>query len=486
VTIAVQSLESARPIVWGQRGAAGTAHPLATAAAQEILASGGVDAAVAAQAALAVVLPQSCGVGGDSVGLVHRPSGEPAAFIGSGVVPRASSGHVGDDGSAVTVPGAVDAWSSLVEAFGRRSLGEVLRPAIRLARDGIRVDEHLVRAVAAQRSRLERGGARHWSLLRARVGESLRQPELAALLESLAELGADTFYGGAIAAAIVDAVRGDGGSLAVEDLAHHATVLAAPIEASWRGQVVLMPPPPSQAVLLGMVLRSWDRGVPTDESLDDHAQIELVKAAFEFRDQIWDRPDLLEVQLDVDARGIAPNAETRPYLHTAAVATADADGNVVSSLVSLFDDFGSGTFVPQGGFVLNNRAAGFTRPPNHARPGVRPVHTLAPVMLRNRDEVTAVATPGADGQVQTLLQVLARGSMGWSGAISAPRWRSEGSRLLVARDHPNADALKGQGYDVELLDGGDVRFGSVVVAGVDGSHPLAVTDWRRQSWAGAA
>src|SRR5690348_2732994 len=102
-------------MVWGQRGAAATGHPLATAAAQEILALGGsaVDAAVAAQAALAVVAPQACGPGGDAVGLIARADGDVTAFIGAGALPG-GAGAVGDDASAVTVPGAVAAWDELV------------------------------------------------------------------------------------------------------------------------------------------------------------------------------------------------------------------------------------------------------------------------------------------------------------------------------------------------------------------------------------
>ena len=102
--------------------------------------------------------------------------------------------------------------------------------------------------------------------------------------------------------------------------------------------------------------------------------------------------------------------------------------------MSVFDDFGSCVFVPELGFTLNNRAGGFTEGANAAAPGKRPVHTLAPAMVTTSQGVFALATPGADGQVQTLLQVLVaihREQLDLARAIARPRWRSEDGALLI-------------------------------------------------------
>src|SRR5439155_21708546 len=150
------------------------------------------------------------------------PRGEVTAFIGAGVLPRTAPPQIVDDGSAVTVPGAVQAWLSLLDRFGSRSAPDVLRAAIRLAEDGIRVDERLAAAVSAQRDRLVRGGAGGWSLVTdGRTGATVRQPELGSLLRSVSEDGAAAFYGEPIAAAIEEAVRQDGGTLDAADLAGH-------------------------------------------------------------------------------------------------------------------------------------------------------------------------------------------------------------------------------------------------------------------------
>ena len=161
---------------------------------------------------------------------------------------------------------------------------------------------------------------------------------------------------------------------------------------------------------------------------------------------------------------------------------------VVTSLASVFDDFGSGVFVPEAGFVLNNRAGGFTAPPNEYAPGKRPIHTLAPVMVSGRNACVGLSTPGADGQVQTLLQVLTAWTAGadLAAAIDRPRWRSENGNLLVEATHPSLGRFSQSGHRVVETPSGDMRFGAVTSAGMAGETPFAVSDWRRLTWSGAS
>jgi gamma-glutamyltranspeptidase/glutathione hydrolase len=195
---------------------------------------------------------------------------------------------------------------------------------------------------------------------------------------------------------------------------------------------------------------------------------------------------LLKEALPVDLDRAGRRGGPRAYLHTAGVAVADRYGTVVSSLVSVFDDFGSGVFVPEGGFILNNRAGGFTRAPNEAAPGKRPVHTLAPILVETPRGPLALATPGADGQIQTLLQVLGRAfdeGLDLASAIACPRWRSESGKLLIEADHSGAEDLRALGHEVEPLEAGHMKFGAVVCAGYLDEAPVAVADWRREAWA---
>jgi gamma-glutamyltranspeptidase/glutathione hydrolase len=477
----------------GLAGAAATAHPLATGTAQVLLAAGGsaVDAAIAAQAVLCVVAPHSCGIGGDALLLVRTPDGtrdgHVTALNGTGCSPARPVPVGTDGGSSVTVPGLVDAWVTASQRWGALPLAACLAPAVRLARGGFEVEDDLLAAVAAQRGRLVRGGAGEWDLLNAARSTRWHQPELAATLERIGADGASAFYAGPVAEALVAAVARDGGVLAPDDLAAHRSAVADPVAVPWAGGTAYVQPPMSQGVLLAMALNALERDV---EPPDDHVLVEVTEAAFGHRNRCGEGASLLGLELPVDRGRAARRGGPRAYLHTAGVAVADAAGCTVSSLVSVFDDFGAGTFVPEGGFVLNNRAAGFTAAPNDAAPSKRPVHTLAPALVVGADgAVTGLATPGADGQVQTLLQVLAR--MRWSGAdlaeaLASPRWRSEGGRLLVEAGHRAAERLEVLGHDVAGLPAGDDRFGAVVAAGITaGGSPYAAADWRRRTWSGA-
>jgi gamma-glutamyltranspeptidase/glutathione hydrolase len=478
-----------RPVLAGVRGAVAAAHPLAVAAGQEMLQAGGsaVDAAIAAQAVLAVVAPDACGLGGDALALVRLPEGRTVAVNGAGASPMGFNTQASGAGATVTVPGIVDAWDQMAERWSRLPFATVLGPATRLARAGIPIAPRLARAVADQKSRLVSGGARDWAIVTGGEGAVVDQLQLASLLDRIAKERASAFYSGRVAEAIAAAAQHAGGALDAADLAAHRTVFTDPVTTTWRGMTVATQPPMAQGILLSMALDGLERLGPLSADTLEHAAVEVTEAAFGWRSHVGEGAALLEKPLAVDLTRAAGRGGPRAYLHTAGVATADRFGMCVSSLVSVFDDFGSGVFVPEGGFVLNNRAAGFTTAPNDAAPGKRPVHTLAPIMVEAPGGPLALATPGADGQVQTLLQVLLAAFVAGedlASAVARPRWRSEDGRLLVEAGHPWAARLAALGHRVETLDLGHMKFGAVVAAGHLGGAPVALADFRRETWAG--
>ena len=482
-------MRTSQGVVRGRGGAVSAAHPLAVAAGQQMLGAGGTaaDAAIAAQAILCVVMPNNCGLGGDMLALVHRPGIEPWGLNGTGAAP-AHLVRVTDDGAnSITVPGLVDAWCALSEREGRLPLSQVLEPAIALARYGISVSSPLAQTLVTHRARLQRGGAAGWSLFDQPAGAVVLQSELAVTLERIAADGRSAFYSGAGAQWIVNAVQALGGTLSVTDLAAHSTVIAGPVASSWDRIRLATQPPMSQGVLLNMAVEGLRKLGEFPMALNDHVAIELTQAAFAFRSDVGQGAALLEHELAIDLRKASHRGGPRAYLHTAGVATVDNEGRVISSLVSVFDDFGSCVFVPELGFTLNNRAGGFTEGANAAAPGKRPVHTLAPILVTTGQGVLALATPGADGQVQTLLQVLMgiyREDLELGEAIARPRWRSENGALLIEQNHPGIEGLAALGHRVSPLPGGDNRFGAVVCAGYLDGQPVAAADWRRETAAG--
>jgi gamma-glutamyltranspeptidase/glutathione hydrolase len=480
-----------RPAI-GPRGAVAAAHPLATSAATEMLTAGGnaMDAAVAAQAVICVTMPHAAGLGGDLLALVHL-DGEVTAVNGTGISATAGAVHTpSDGGGSVTVPGLAHAWLTAHDRWGQLEFAQVLAPAIRLAEHGYRIDDDLARAVATQGPRISRHGADRWRLLSLRRGDVWYQPELATLLRRLIESGSSAFYAGSNAEAIANAVSRTGGALSVGDLGLHTTeVLSAP-SVQWGADRLYLQPPSTQGALLGLAASWLDRR--GHELLDrlDHVMVEATESAFGFRDMVSSDELLLKRELVIDLDRAARRGGPRAYLHTAGVAAADADGMVVSSLISVFDDFGSGVYVPELGMVLNNRAAGFTAGGNAAAPGKKPVHTLAPALtIAANGDVAAIATPGADGQVQTILQVLARQrfqGLALDQAIASPRWRSEGGSLLIEDGHSAASDLARRGHQLAPRLSGDDVFGAIVAAGTAAGAPYAAADWRRNVSTGAA
>lgn len=480
-----------RPAIGGRRGAIAAAHPLAAAAGQQAFAQGGsaVDAVIAAQAVLAVVSPDACGLGGDGLALVLAPGQAPVAINGAGAAAVAATTFATTGGASVAVPGLVDAWAQMQARWGRLDLRATLAPAIEAAEDGVAVSAALAQARHDQSARLSAGGAGDWALMRLENGDTFRQPALAQTLRDIADKGRDALHLGPLAAAIASAVQQTGGKMTMEDLAAAAAVVAAPISLPFGQAVVHVQPPASQGVLLALALHGWLRGGFGADAPLAHLGVELTQAAFTLRDDVARGAALLDELPVIDPAHAAGRGGPRAYLHTAGVAAADASGLVVASLISVFDDFGSAVFVPEGGFTLNNRAGGFTGGGNAFAPGKRPIHTLAPVIVEVGANVVALSTPGADGQVQTLLQVI----LAWleagrtlPEAVAAPRWRSENNRLLVEAGHPARADLIARGHDVVDVAAGDIRFGAVTAAGVWDGQPFALPDWRRMTWAGVA
>jgi gamma-glutamyltranspeptidase / glutathione hydrolase len=493
VTVALR-----RPLLRGPRSAVAAAHPLAVAAGVEVAAAGGsaVDAAVAAGAALAVVAPEACGLGGDALLLVDAPGQAPVAYVGAAAAPRRPILPITASGPASAgVPGAVAAWCAAHARFGTLALGDVLAPAARLAAHGFPVSAQLAAALGRREAMLAAGAA-GWRVRSAREGERLRQPELATVLEAIRADGAAGLGGGWVAEAIAAATGAQG--VSAEDLAAYGVDAEPPVAGATSRARLWVTPPPSQAALALLALSALEGAPPPGTVAGEHAAVEALKAAFERRPALaasGDAGALVGRPLPpVPARASDLRGPTAAD-HTAAVATADADGIVVSMLVSVFHEFGSGVLVPEAGLILNNRLAGLLdagHDPALAPPAaVRPAHTLSPMLVEIDGRRLAIATPGADGQVQTLVQLvrlLAEAGAGLPEALHAPRWRAVRGRLLVEASFDPAirDGLAALGHDVDTRPDGHMLFGAAAIAGRDpAGGVLAASDPRRETWAAA-
>jgi gamma-glutamyltranspeptidase/glutathione hydrolase len=468
----------------------------------EVLLDGGnaVDATVTAGMTLCVVLPNACGLGGDALMLVGRRDGPSVAINGNGAAPADVQQSIpADGGGTAAVPGAVAALFVAHERFGRLPRERVLAPAIRMAREGFPVGVELLGALDRQRERLERGSA-GWSLLdQASSGKGIVcLPRLADLLEQLARDGPLAFYSGPVAEAVAAAARAQEGTMQAADLEAYSALVGEPAAAEFRDATIEVTPPTSQGILLLIALRRLEDLIGAANGPPPlPLQTRAIRECFAFRDEVAcdDAVQrLLGVSLpgDIGVEGTAGGPGPRGYNHTAAAAVCDDEGIVVSALLSVFDDFGSATLVPEYEFILNSRLLGFDADGrNRPAPSRRPVHTLAPTLVRTRDRLLGMATPGADGQIQTLLQVLLSSvgeGMPLQTALHRPRWRLvDGIVCLEAGfDKQLAVELEEHGQRIDERPAGDELFGAVSAVSVahDGSPMEAASDPRRESWAG--
>lgn len=492
-----------RPLVRGALGTVACGHPLAASVGVETFRAGGgaVDAALATAAALMVLMPEACGLGGDAFMLVRAPSGEVTAINGSGAAGAAVAPPLSTDGAAMAaVPGAAAALCDAHSRFGHLPLEQVLSPAVGLAGGGFPIGGGLLRMIEDERELLDRG-APGWAFLdrELRPGSLVRQPALAGLLQRIGRHGARAFYEGHCARALERAVGAAGGSLAVSDLADHASVVRAPIAGTYRGFGIAVQPPVSQASLALMALQALERSGASSAADRAHVLVEAIEAAFARKHELnadGAAERLLEEPIEVDPSQPAQRrGGPRGGLHTTAVAAAGADGHVVSMLVSVFDLFGCGVLVPECGFLLNNRLSGCSTDsasPNAVAPGRRPVHTLSPSLVSDERRAFALCTPGADGQVQTLAQLIdaiATDGENLPRALDRPRWRSSEGQLRIESDFdPKLLAeLECRGHELVRMEPGSSAFGAAVAAGIDSrtGTPFAASDPRGGAWAAA-
>ncbi|HZR99659.1 MAG TPA: gamma-glutamyltransferase [Chloroflexota bacterium] len=463
-----------RPMALGTRGVVSTGHPLASQVGLRVLEEGGnaVDAALAAGAVLAVVLPEANTIGGDLFALVHDgASGEVVAINASGPAPQAATvewfrahGHETIPARgilSIELPGLVAGWGLIHERFATRALADLLAPAIRIAAEGFPVHPNLARQSAQFGDLLAKDAAAAALFFpegRAlRTGQPLVQREMADSLRAIAADGPRAFYGGPIGQAIGEHCQRLGGLLAPSDFAAPVEDFAAirtPLQTDYRGYTVYETPPVSQGFILLEELNiasGFDLAELGHNSVNAiHLMVEAKKLAFADRIAFLGDPARVAVPLDellspehaarqrarIDhqraARERVSPLDLRPKGgDTTYLCAVDAAGNAISLIQSVYSPWASGIVVPGTGILLNNRLSGFwleNGHPNQLAPGKHTMHTLNAFLLKQGRELFLVGgTPGADDQVQTNFQLLVSiidHGLNVQEAIDATKWSS--------------------------------------------------------------
>jgi gamma-glutamyltranspeptidase/glutathione hydrolase len=475
--------------------AVATGHPVATQCALNVMAIGGnaVDAAVSAAFALFVLMPDACGLGGDTFALVSTQEST-IAFNGSGRVPRSWQGDVPTEGAALaSVPGAVAALEDMHSRFGNLAWAELLSPAISLARNGISVSPTLSQALSGSRMDLLKR-APDWNLTRWVENQTpiVTQPQLADTLATLATFGARAFYEGDLAHALIEAARSDGSLLEIDDLREHETPIQLPHVTTIGDWTIESQPPVSQAALVAFALSAVE-GVRKNGVPRAHLLAEAVEEGFQWRPSFTDIEAVSHLPWGWKSPGerARKRAGAHGTSHTTSVSTSDGNGMVVSLLTSVFHNFGSKFHIPELGFFLNSRMLAL-HATTQASTATRPVHTLSPLIVRHGEDRVGIATPGADAQIQVLTQILNSvifEGVNWSEALQKPRWRLQERALMIEEDFDGLTVtqLRKLGHEITFLPSWHHSMGAVTLAGyrkigklsASSRHCFAIADGRR-------
>ena len=482
------------PLARGPHGAVVAPHHLASAAGLAILREGGhaVDAAIATNAVLGVVMPNGCGIGGDAFWLIWDASAKRLlALNGSGRAPLGvNAAAMRSDGMhaiplrgplTVTIPGAVRSWRDAHARFGRLTLDTLLAPAIELAGGGFPAWDGFIDAVERTTPVIDealgpqsgfrqiyRPHGRAWE-----PGELVRLSALARTLGRLAHEGLDVFYDGDLGERQARMLASLGGAHAAADFLRHTSTWTDPIQTTYHGVRVATHPPNSSGIVALQILNILEAGGPPDPSafttggVTDHRWIHRVieasKLAIADRDRDLTDPEHHDIPVSrlldkAYAAELAASIPTDRATHpepstnrrgggTIYLGVVDGAGNAVSLIESNYLGFGSGVVDPDTGIHYQNRGSYFSLDPGHANllaPGKRTLHTLLPGMLfREPDRPwIVVGAMGGDAQPQVHAQFVTAvedGGLDVQTTVAAPRWFVESADHFAPPDAVRAE-----------------------------------------------
>ncbi len=465
-----------RSPVLAEHGMVCTSHPLASQIGLDILKQGGnaIDAAIAANAALGLMEPTGCGVGGDLFAIVWDAKTQKLYGLnGSGRSPKSMTldtlkamglEKIPAYGPLpVSVPGAVDGWTSLHDKFGSMPLKKILAPAIGYAEEGFPVTE-LIGYYLGSIDRFSRMGYPNIKETyydpnggeRPKNGDRYRNPALADTYRAIAKKGREGFYEGEVAQTITTFIKEQGGFLSLEDLSSHRSQWVEPVSVNYRGYDVWELPPNGQGIaalqLLNILENKDFSEVRWGSEEHLHLFTEAKKRVFEDRAKYYADMDMAEVPVEalLSKEYAAENFnELKPYAstydageisagETIYLTVADKDGNMISLIQSNYRGMGSGMVPPGLGFMLQDRGELFSLEEgfnNTYEPGKRPFHTIIPAFItKDGAPLMSFGVMGGDfqpqGHAQIVMNMVDYG-MNVQEAGDAPRWDHSGGSSPV-------------------------------------------------------
>jgi gamma-glutamyltranspeptidase / glutathione hydrolase len=437
-----------------------SAHKLSTEAGFEVLAQGGnaFDAAVAVASTLSVVEPQSSGIGGGGLFLLHRVSDGKDTMIDARETAPAftdakqyldANGNLDQDKSwngpsAAAIPGEPAGLVWIAQHYGKLPLSKSLAPAIRIAREGFTPDARFLDAIADRLDVIKRYPASAALYLDQgavpKAGWVFKNPDIARTLELIAAHGNDGFYRGEFAQKLVDGINATGGKWSLKDLSDYQAKEREPLKFDYRGwQIVTAPPPSSGGIVLEEmlnILSGYDFS-KVDRTHRIHLIVESMRRAYRDRAAYLGDPDYVKMPIaeltsakyaaglraSINPDKATPSASLPGYMNpaerteTTHFSIIDADGNLVSATQTVNLSLGDALVVPGTGFVMNDEMDDFAlkagvpnafglvgNEANAPKPGRRPLSSMTPSFVINADRIAVIGTPGGSRIITMVLE----------------------------------------------------------------------------------
>ncbi|MEO0571640.1 MAG: gamma-glutamyltransferase [Bacteroidota bacterium] len=477
-----------RSVVLGQNGMVATSHPLATQIGLDMLKNGGnaIDAAIAANAALGLMEPTGCGIGGDLFAIVWdgktkklyglNASGRSPQKLTLEYFEKEGMEKIPSHGPLpVSVPGAVDGWFELHSKFGSKPMEDILAPAIDYAEKGFPLTEliawYIQRTVPFFESKgfpnIEDTYKSQNAGKLPHEGEIYKNPYLANTYRKIAEGGRNRFYKGDIAETVGKFIKEQGGFLSAKDFADHKSEWVEPVSINYRGYDVWELPPNGQgiaALQMLQILKGYDfSNIEFGSAEHLHLFTEAKKLAFEDRAKYYADMDFFDVPVEellsdsyaqerrelIEERAGTYSAGEISAGETIYMTVADKEGTMISLIQSNYRGMGSGMAPPKLGFMLQDRGELFSLKRGQANtfePGKRPFHTIIPAfMTKDGKPFLSFGVMGGDfqpmGHTQIVMNLVDFG-MNIQEAGDAPRWDHTGGASPMGRTTENTGLIR--------------------------------------------
>ena len=488
-----------RSNVLAQNGMVATSNPLSSIEALNILQKGGnaIDAAIAASAVQSVVCPSATGIGGDCFAIIAINGKKPIAVNGSGIAPKKANLEYFVKNNikqinltsphSVTIPGAVHAWCSMHEKYGKLDLEEVLKGAENYARNGFPVHEVEALSWNEKEGKLRENINTSKLFLKNnksyKYGEIFKNVPLANTLKKIGKERIKGFYNSEITTEMVDTLNKLGGLHTEEDFYSQETIMSSTISSMYKTNYKIHQCPLNGPGIIVLMMMAISEKIKIDQYSSSsferyHLQSEITKICYEFKETKLGDPnfnkinieeiledkflDILVSKIDLKKVYNSRSAFVTSNPETVYLTVVDKDLNTVSFINSICHSFGSGITTSNSGILFQNRGVNFRLEKNH--PNViegnkRPLHTIIPGLVTNNREEAILSYGVMGGQYQPIgqthvLQNILDYNLSIQESIDLPRSFALNGILKIEKSLKNDICLKLNqvGHNISIVD----------------------------------